>query len=159
MFNATVTGNLGRDPDFNTTQTGQMVSKFSLAVRQPKKQGQDQPAFWVKVEVWGKQAEYVHNFLKKGASVCVTGQLAEETWNDKKTGELKKAVVIRNASVESWQARADQLHFNVGEQPQPQPQQQAYAPAPAQPAPAQQPVAWNSAPQAPDYPEDDEVPF
>ena len=105
MFNATLTGNLGRDPDFQTTQSGQMVSKFSLAVRQPKK---DAPAFWVKVEVWGKQAEYVANYLKKGASVCVTGQVAEEHWNDKTTGELKKAIVVRNASVESWQARADQ---------------------------------------------------
>jgi single-strand DNA-binding protein len=105
MFNGTLTGNLGRDPDFQTTQSGQMVAKFSLAVRQPKK---DAPAFWVKVEVWGKQAEYVANYLKKGASVCVTGQVAEETWNDKNTGELKKAVVIKNASVESWQARAEQ---------------------------------------------------
>lgn len=105
MFNATLTGNLGRDPEFTTTQTGQMVSKFSLAVRQAKK---DAPAFWVKVEVWGKQAEYVSNYLKKGASVCVTGQVGEDQWNDKTTGEVKKAVVIRNASVESWQARADQ---------------------------------------------------
>lgn len=105
MFNGTLTGNLGRDPDFQTTQSGQMVAKFSLAVRQPKK---DAPAFWVKVEVWGKQAEYVANYLKKGASVCVTGQVAEESWNDKTTGELKKAVVIKNASVESWQARAEQ---------------------------------------------------
>ena len=138
MFNATLTGNLGRDPDFNTTQSGQMVSKFSLAVRQAKK---DAPAFWVKVEVWGKQAEYVSNYLRKGASVCVTGQVAEESWNDKNTGELKKAIVIRNASVESWQARTDQ------------------APAPVQqaaPAPVQQQVAWNSAPLEPD---EDDVPF
>lgn len=142
MFNATVTGNLGRDPDFNTTQSGQMVSKFSLAVRQPKKQGQDQPAFWVKVEVWGKQAEYVSNYLKKGASVCVTGQVAEESWNDKTTGELKKAVVIRNASVESWQARAEQ----------------GGAPARQAPPPAQQ-TAWNSAAPSSYEPDEDTVPF
>lgn len=155
MFNGTLTGNLGRDPDFQTTQSGQMVSKFSLAVRQPKKQGQDQPAFWVKVEVWGKQAEYVANYLKKGASVCVTGQVAEETWTDKNTGELKKAVVIRNASVESWQARADDAPAAA-----PMQQQNAYAQASqayaapvaqqAPPAPVQQQVA-------PVY--DDSVPF
>lgn len=144
MFNATLTGNLGRDPDFNTTQSGQMVSKFSLAVRQPKKQGQDQPAFWVKVEVWGKQAEYVANYLKKGASVCVTGQVAEESWNDKNTGELKKAVVIRNASVESWQARAE-----GGGAPAPA-QQQSYAQASQRVAPpAQQSYE----------PDEDSIPF
>jgi len=145
MFNGTLTGNLGRDPDFQTTQSGQMVAKFSLAVRQPKKQGQDQPAFWVKVEVWGKQAEYVANYLKKGASVCVTGQVAEESWNDKNTGELKKAVVIRNAAVESWQARSDEQQ--AAPAPMPMQQQVAYAPAPVP----------QQAPPAPVY--DDEIPF
>lgn len=148
MFNATLTGNLGRDPDFNTTQSGQMVSKFSVAVRQPKKQGQDQPAFWVKVEVWGKQAEYVHNYLKKGASVCVTGQVAEETWNDKTTGELKKAIVIRNATVESWQARADQAAA-------PAPTQAAYAQASQRVAP---PLQQGYAPSNFE-PDADDIPF
>jgi single-strand DNA-binding protein len=124
MFNATVTGNLGRDPEFRTTQTGQMVSKFSLAIRQAKK---DAPAFWVKVEVWGKQAEYVANYLKKGASVCVTGQVEEEQWSDKATGELKKALVVKNASVESWQARSEQAT------PAPAPARQAAAPASYEP--------------------------
>jgi len=143
MFNATLTGNLGRDPEFQTTQSGQMVAKFSLAVRQQKK---DAPAFWVKVEVWGKQAEYVANYLKKGASVCVTGQVAEESWNDKTTGELKKAVVVKNASVESWQARAEGAA----------PVQQWNQPPAAAPAPAA-PQQWNQAPLEPDY--DDSVPF
>lgn len=145
MFNATVTGNLGRDPEFNTTQSGQMVSKFSLAVRQPKKQGQDQPAFWVKVEVWGKQAEYVANYLKKGNSVCVTGQVAEESWSDKTTGELKKAVVIRNASVESWQQRSEGGAAPVT--------QASYAQASQRVAPPAQVAAPAS------YEPDDEVPF
>lgn len=146
MFNGTLTGNLGRDPDFQTTQSGQMVSKFSLAVRQPKKQGQDQAAFWVKVEVWGKQAEYVANYLKKGSSVCVTGQVAEESWSDKNTGELKKAVVIRNASVESWQARNDDAPAPV--------QQQSYAQASqARQAPAPVPAPPSS------YDDSDDIPF
>ncbi len=155
MFNGTLTGNLGRDPEFQTTQSGQMVAKFSLAVRQPKKQGQDQPAFWVKVEVWGKQAEYVANYLKKGNSVCVTGQVAEESWNDKNTGELKKAVVIRNASVESWQARGDEAAPAPVQQQSYAQASQAYA-APA-PAPAPAPVP-QQAPPAPVY-DDSEIPF
>lgn len=138
MFNGTLTGNLGRDPEFQTTQSGQMVSKFSLAVRQVKK---DAPAFWVKVEVWGKQAEYVANYLKKGASVCVTGQVGEDQWNDKNTGELKKAIVIRNASVESWQARSEQAAAPIQQQP----------PAPA---PQLQQQTWLSA-----QPDEDDIPF
>jgi single-strand DNA-binding protein len=141
MFNGTLTGNIGRDPDFSTTQTGQMVSKFSVAVRQPKKQGQDQPAFWVKVECWGKTAEYAANYLKKGNSVCVTGQVSEESWNDKTTGELKKAVVIRNANIESWQSRDD------GGQQQPV-TQQSYAQASQRMAPpVQQQQVINTAAQ------------
>ena len=142
MFNATLTGNLGRDPEFKTTQSGQMVSSFSVAVRQPKRQGEDPPAFWVKVECWGKTAEYAANYLKKGNSVCVTGQVTEESWSDKNTGELKKAVVIKNANIESWQSREG----GQGAAPV----QQGYAQASQ--ARQQAPVA-----QATVY--DDEVPF
>lgn len=147
MFNATLTGNIGRDPEFTTTQSGQMVSKFSVAVRQPKRQGQDVPAFWVKVECWGKTAEYAANYLKKGNSVCVTGQVAEETWNDKNTGELKKAVVIKNANIESWQSRDEQGGASMQQQPV---AQQGYAQAsqPAQraPQPVQQSVYEDDVP-------------
>ena len=150
MFNATLTGNLGRDPEFKTTQSGQMVSSFSVAVRQPKRQGEDAPAFWVKVECWGKTAEYAANFLKKGNSVCVTGQVAEETWNDKQTGEVKKAVVVKNANIESWQTReGGQGAAPVQQQGYAQASQARQAPAPQQ---SYQPPVQQSA-----Y--DDEVPF
>jgi single-strand DNA-binding protein len=109
-------------------------------VRQAKK---DAPAFWVKVEVWGKQAEYVANYLKKGASVCVTGQVGEDQWNDKTTGELKKAVVIRNASVESWQARAEQGGTTQADYAQAS--QRVAPPAPA-PQPVQQSVYEDDVP-------------
>lgn len=146
MFHGTLTGNLGRDPEFQTTQSGQMVAKFSLAVRQPKRQNQDPPPFWVKVETWGKTAEYAANYLKKGNSVCVTGQVAEESWTDQATGQLRKAVVIKNASLESWQQRSEQA----------QPPVAAPAPAPmAAPAPVTQPQAWQSSAPMPD----DEIPF
>jgi single-stranded DNA-binding protein len=69
----------------------------------------------------------VANYLKKGASVCVTGQVEEEQWSDKATGELKKALVVKNASVESWQARSEQAT------PAPAPARQAAAPASYEP--------------------------
>lgn len=108
MFNATLTGNLGRDPELKTTQSGQMVSSLNVAVRQPKRNGEDQPAFWVKVEVWGKQAEYCCDYLKKGNPVCCTGTVAQEEWTDKATGEVRRGVVMKNASVEGWASKGDQ---------------------------------------------------
>jgi single-strand DNA-binding protein len=108
MFNATLTGNLGRDPELKTTQSGQMVSSLSVAVRQPKRNGEDQPAFWVKVEVWGKQAEYCCDFLKKGNPVCCTGVVTQEEWTDQSSGEVRRAVVMKNASVEGWAQRDGQ---------------------------------------------------
>lgn len=113
MFNATLTGNLGRDPELRSFESGQMTCSLSVAVRQPKRKAQDgsytdAPAFWVKVEVWGKQAEYCADFLKKGAPVCCTGVIAQEEWTDKNTGETRRGVVMKNASVEGWASKGDQ---------------------------------------------------
>lgn len=112
MFNGTLTGNLGRDPEYRHLESGQNVATLSVAVRQPKRKNQDgsytdAPAFWVKVEVWGKQAEYCADVLRKGAPVCCTGVVMQEEWTDKNTGEIRRGLALKNASVEGWQARGD----------------------------------------------------
>lgn len=107
MINATLTGNLGRDPEIRYLDNGQQVANFSVAVRQPKRKGEDAEAFWVKVEVWGKSAEYAANYLKKGGAVCCAGVLAQEEWTDKSTGELRRSLVLKNASVEGWTPKAE----------------------------------------------------
>lgn len=64
----TFSGNLGSDPE--SRQVGdRQVCNFSVAVNGRR----DDPATWVRVAVWGKQAEACQRYLAKGRQVIVTG--------------------------------------------------------------------------------------
>jgi len=62
-------GRLGSDPQLRTTQTGEPVANFNLAIDQGY--GERKTTAWVRVTVWGKQAEACHQHLSKGDLVCV----------------------------------------------------------------------------------------
>lgn len=68
-----ITGNLGRDPEMRTTRNNDQVCSFSVAVRQ----GFDREAKseWFRCSVWGKRAETINRFLRKGMKVTVAGNL------------------------------------------------------------------------------------
>lgn len=100
-FQGQLTGNLGRDPELRALSSGQMVTTFSVAVRQYKK---DAPAYWVKVECWGKTAEYAANYLKKGDSVFCVGTVTLEEFT-KRDGSQGFANVLKNANVEKFGGR------------------------------------------------------
>lgn len=82
---ATFIGHLGRDPELRYTPQGTPVCDFSIAVNNRKKvdgEWKDEP-MWIKVHVWGKQAETAAQFLEKGRSVLVDGRLDVEQWKDR----------------------------------------------------------------------------
>lgn len=97
-FQGQLTGNLGRDPELRALSSGQMVTTFSVAVRQYKK---DAPAYWVKVECWGKTAQYAADYLKKGDSVFCVGTVTLEEFT-KRDGTVGFANVLKNANVEKF---------------------------------------------------------
>jgi single-stranded DNA-binding protein len=125
-----------------------MVTKFTIAARQPKIRGEDQPALWFTVEVWGAPGEWIANNMHKGDSACVTGELCLRQWTNRETGQPAEALTIRYARVEKLGQR------------EPGPPAQgggfaAAAPAAAAPAPATAPVVRAAAPayqQAPAAP-------
>ena len=81
-----IVGHIGRDPETRHTQTGQQVSSFSVATDESYK-GKDgqkiEATEWHNVTVWGKQAEFVANYLAKGRLVYVEGKLKTEKYTDK----------------------------------------------------------------------------
>lgn len=163
-FIGQITGNLGRDPELKYLENGQIVANFTVAVRQPKRQGQDQPARWVKVAVWGKSAEYVGNYVKKGDKVFLMGRVEEPEQYTDRNGQLRQAERFTAENIEK---------FGDAQGQQGAPAQTAVpaaAAAPAavpphqaaagwQPNPKQGTVAagWNSAPLDP--PDDYGIPF
>lgn len=69
----TLSGNIGRDPDLRTTQGGDDVCSFSVGVAQGF--SRDAKTEWFRCSVWGKRAETVNRYLRKGMKVFVHGQL------------------------------------------------------------------------------------
>jgi len=126
-FNGQLTGNLGRDPELKHLQTGNVVANFTIAVRQNKK---DAPTRWVKVAVWGKAAEYVGNYVKKGDSVVLFGRVEMPEIFTRRDGTTGVAEVFTAENIEKVGERQQQQppNWNGGAGQQPP----AVAPAPVQ---------------------------
>src|SRR6185503_19739992 len=79
-------GNLGRDPEIRYTQGGEHIANFSLATNEvwTDKSGQKQERVaWHRVEVFGKAAQVVRDYLTKGRQVYVEGSIRYDEWTDK----------------------------------------------------------------------------
>lgn len=69
-------GRLARDPEMRYAPNGDAVVNFSLAVDGGKaKDGNKRLTQWWRVTVWGKRAETINNYLKKGSQVLVEGRV------------------------------------------------------------------------------------
>ena len=68
-------GRLTKDPELRTTGNGKSVTSFSVAVdRQFKQEGQPTADFF-NVVAWGRQAEVINQYLRKGREIAVRGRL------------------------------------------------------------------------------------
>jgi len=79
-------GNLGKDPEIRYTQGGEPIANFSLATNEvwTDKSGQKQERVaWHRVEVFGKAAQVVRDYLTKGRPVYLEGSIRYDEWTDK----------------------------------------------------------------------------
>ena len=79
-------GNVGRDPEIRYTQSGEPIANFTLATNEVwnDKSGQKQERTeWHRVEVFGKTAQVVRDYVTKGRPVYVEGSIRYEEWTDK----------------------------------------------------------------------------
>ena len=90
-------GNLGRDAELRYTPGGAAVTKFSLATTEVwnDKSGQRQERTeWHNIDLWGKQAETLKEYLVKGKQVYVEGRLQTDEYTDK-DGNKRKSTKVR----------------------------------------------------------------
>ncbi|HTU71568.1 MAG TPA: single-stranded DNA-binding protein [Candidatus Baltobacteraceae bacterium] len=87
-------GNLTRDPEIRYTQSGKAVTKFTLAVNNPRNK---EETTFVDIVAWDRLGETCNTYLKKGSSTLVEGRLVIRSYDDK-DGNKRKAteVVIDN---------------------------------------------------------------
>jgi len=89
---AIVIGNLTRDPELRSLPSGVKVCSFSLAtnrVWKDKNGVRQESADYHNVVVFGRQAETVAQYMKKGSSILVEGRMQTRSWEDKASGEKK----------------------------------------------------------------------
>lgn len=94
-------GRLTADPEVSTTRNGKKVANFSVAVERPFK-GQDgnRKTDFLKCEAWGKNAETVERFFKKGSMILVVGAVYQDSYTDN-NGNRREKVWIN----------VDEVHF------------------------------------------------
>ena len=90
-------GNVGKDPDIHTTQSGTIIANFSIATEDRRKdvQGNWQPETeWHNCVAFKRTAEIVRDYVRKGSKLYVTGKSTTESWEDKQTGAKRYATKV-----------------------------------------------------------------
>ncbi|MDP3778578.1 MAG: single-stranded DNA-binding protein [bacterium] len=80
-----IAGNLTRDPELRQTSGGQAVCSFSIATNRFYKDSsgqRQQQAEFHNIVAWGRQAEIINQYLKKGSILLVEGRLQTRNWQD-----------------------------------------------------------------------------
>ncbi len=76
-----VVGRAGRDPEIKYFESGSVKATFSMAVDRVSSK-ENRETDWFNIEVWGRTAEVVGEYLKKGNQAAVAGRLSVRKWND-----------------------------------------------------------------------------
>lgn len=93
-------GNLGNDPDVRYTQSGAAVANVSIATSESwkdKTTGEQQDRTeWHRVVFFGRLAEIVSEYLKKGSQIYVEGRLQTRKWQDKEGIDRYTTEIVAN---------------------------------------------------------------
>jgi len=90
-------GNCTRDPEVKYTPKGTAVTELGLAVNRvfTAENGEKrEETTFVDVTFWGRQAELVGEYVKKGRPIFVEGRLQLDTWDDKQTGQKRSKIKV-----------------------------------------------------------------
>lgn len=85
-------GNLTRDPELKAIPSGNKVCTFGLATNRVYKDSngvRQEKTDFHNIVVWGKTAENVAQYMKKGSQILVEGRLETRSWDDTATGSKK----------------------------------------------------------------------
>ena len=79
-------GHLGDTPKVRKLNSGKTVANFSIATNEIYRDsnGEKQSeTTWHRLVAWGKQAEIVENYLKKGSEIAIEGRITNHSYDDK----------------------------------------------------------------------------
>ena len=147
-------GNLTRDPELRYTPKGTAIAKIGLAVNRvwTNEAGEKkEEVTFVDVDVFGRTAENVGQYMRKGSPILIEGRLRLDQWDDKQTGQKRSKLGVVAETVQFLGAARGDAGSARGGEGAPEAAPRSRPPAP--------PTAANA--PAPDGPpsEEDDVPF
>lgn len=119
MNKLTIIGNLTRDPELRTTQSGLNVCTFTVAVNRRRSAAGDQPeADYFRVTAWRALADNCNKFLAKGRKVAVVGPVTVSTYtaND---GTTRASMEVTADDVEFLSPRPESVQQDTSSPVQP----------------------------------------
>ena len=90
-------GNLTRDPELRYTPKGMAIAKIGLAVNRnwTSESGEKkEEVTFVDVDVFGRTAENVAQYMKKGRPILIEGRLRLDQWDDKQSGQKRSKLGV-----------------------------------------------------------------
>jgi len=95
-------GNLTRDPEIKYTPKGTAIANFGIAVNRVFTSGEGgekkEEVTFIDIEAWGRTAEVIGEYFKKGKPIFIEGRLKLDQWDDKTTGKkMSKLRVVADS--------------------------------------------------------------
>ena len=90
-------GNLTRDPELRFTPKGTAICKLGLAINRTwsNETGEKkEETTFVDLDAFGRQAETIAQYLKKGGGIMIEGRLRLDQWDDKQTGQKRSKLGV-----------------------------------------------------------------
>jgi len=135
MNKLTIIGNLTRDPELRTTQSGISVCTFTVAVNRRKAQGQQPEADFFRVTAWRELGENCAKWLIKGRKVAVVGPVSVSTYTGQ-DGKNYANLEVLASEVEFLSPAGERPQETATAAPQAAPQQAQQTQMPIAGAPA-----------------------
>ena len=144
-------GNLTRDPELRYTPKGTAIAKIGVAVNRvwTNEAGEKkEEVTFVDVDVFGRTAENVGQYMRKGRPILIEGRLRLDQWDDKQTGQKKSKLGVVAETVQFLGSPGGGEGGGGGGAPASRAARPASAPA----APPSEPVEGDEPPSGDDVP-------
>ena len=92
-------GRLGQNPEVKKLDSGKTVANFSIATSDKYKNAKGElieNTEWHNLVAWGKTAEIIEKYVKKGNEIAIEGKLTNRSWEDKDGNKQYRTEVLVN---------------------------------------------------------------
>ncbi|MGN6178029.1 MAG: single-stranded DNA-binding protein [Mucilaginibacter sp.] len=100
-------GNLGMDPEIRALDNNRKMARVSIAINESYKNDKGEKITdtqWHSLVMWGQQAKFAEDYLKKGDEIAIEGKLSSRSYTDKDGNKRYVTEVVVNDFIKTRQA-------------------------------------------------------